>query len=128
MHINLNNSPGSILVVDDDAGIRTLLADYLTVCNYKMLTAADGREGLELLERHPEISAVILDWSMPVMNGAAFLQELPKATWHQNVPVMVVSAEPPMNRGDVRKVLRKPFQLEQLLRDLQSILPEPAPG
>lgn len=57
----------NILIVDDEADLRKLLADYFEVNGYAVVTAKDGSEALQRLEQQPDI--VLLDINMPEMNG-----------------------------------------------------------
>jgi signal transduction histidine kinase/CheY-like chemotaxis protein len=70
--------PGAaILVVDDDEAVRDVLKPMLEAAGYKVLTAADGREGVEVFRQHcDEISLVILDMTMPHMDGKAAFREM----------------------------------------------------
>jgi DNA-binding NtrC family response regulator len=79
----------TILVVDDDADTREVLKDRLESLGYRVLTAADGREGLEVLERHnPQL--VLLDVEMPGMNGLEVLKQIRRQ--EQNVTVVMITA------------------------------------
>jgi len=61
-----------VLIVDDNKIALIALEALLTKNGYEVLTASDGKQGLEVLERHPTCRAVISDWEMPVMNGIEF--------------------------------------------------------
>jgi DNA-binding NtrC family response regulator len=79
----------SILVVDDDPDIREVLADRLESLGYRVVTAANGMEGLEVLEReNPQL--VLLDVEMPGMNGLEMLGEIRKR--EQDTPVIMITA------------------------------------
>ena len=58
---------GSILVVDDSASDRLLIEHLLR--GYSVLTASDGLEAMRQIDEHEDISLIILDLNMPVMNG-----------------------------------------------------------
>jgi len=61
---------GTILVVDDEDGVREVAQTFLEKAGFKVLVASDGREGVEIFRSHSkEIIAVLLDMTMPVMNG-----------------------------------------------------------
>jgi len=80
----------SILVIDDEAGLRRSLCAYLEDRDFDVLEAANGREGLEMLERHVQsIEAVIVDLNMPVMDGYSFIQEAVQRT--RELPLIVLS-------------------------------------
>jgi PAS domain S-box-containing protein len=60
----------TILVADDDEGIRRMNRAALERFGYKVLLAADGDEAVKVFrDHHTEIAVVLLDWAMPVMNG-----------------------------------------------------------
>lgn len=77
-----------VLVVEDDADIAEILTLYLRGSGFSVLVAGNGKEGLDLLRAH-DISCVILDLMMPVMNGFTFIQEMRVFC---NAPVIVLSA------------------------------------
>jgi len=62
----------TILVVDDQSSVRTLLKDYLTSQGYRVVTANDGQEAL-FVARHEHPNLVLLDIMMPKMDGYQFL-------------------------------------------------------
>jgi sigma-B regulation protein RsbU (phosphoserine phosphatase) len=69
------SSHAEILVVDDDALSRTLLAQLLTTAGYKCLVCKDGSEALEIIHARPP-SLLLLDFDMPGLNGAEVLTRL----------------------------------------------------
>lgn len=114
----------SILVVDDDAAILSLLKDALTFEGYKVTTATNGQDALTQVERQqPDL--IILDVLMPVMDGAAFCAAL-RETEQKVVPVVALTAsfEPCLiqDRLGCKALLRKPFDLEHLLQIVQQQL------
>ncbi|MCZ6824409.1 MAG: PAS domain S-box protein [Gemmatimonadetes bacterium] len=80
----------TVLVVDDDAGVREYAQEILERSGLSVICAADGREAIEFFQRHSEeISAVLLDQSMPGMSGDDALDEILKI--RPNVPILLVS-------------------------------------
>jgi CheY-like chemotaxis protein len=68
---------GRVLVVDDEETVRAICVDMLEALGLEVLTAADGRDAVELFARHADtISHVILDLSMPNMDGMAAFTEI----------------------------------------------------
>ena len=91
-----------ILVVDDQALIRTMLSDLLTEAGYQVVTAADGEEGLALLKREAP-ALVILDKVMPRMGGTRFILESREAGLSRPPALIVYSsafAESPQEHAD----------------------------
>ncbi|MDQ3488285.1 MAG: ATP-binding protein [Acidobacteriota bacterium] len=116
----------TILVVDDEASIRRVTRQTLETHGYRVLTAADGREGLASYRANKgRIAAVITDLKMPVMDGASMIDEL--LALEPELPVIASSgfSTPPPDavRGRVRAMLAKPYSAETLLVTLREVLP-----
>ena len=77
-----------ILVIDDEEDIRIVLRQVLELEGHAVSVAADGREGLALLEREGA-DVVITDIIMPGIDGVATLQRIKES--HPNLPVIVIS-------------------------------------
>ena len=114
----------TILVVDDDAKIATLLQTYLEECGFGVHTVSNGQLCLDFLQRDTVIDAVVLDVMMPEMDGFATLQELRRTS---NIPVIMLTA-----RGDhtdrivglelgADDYLAKPFHPRELLARLKAL-------
>ena len=68
---------GTVLVVDDDEGVRDLIRETLCRANLTVLTASDGHEAVEIFRRHAdEIRAVVLDRTMPTVDGEEAFGEI----------------------------------------------------
>lgn len=105
----------SVLVVDDSEINRAVLGETFKQ-DYNILEAENGKEALKILsEKHSEISAVLLDIVMPVMDGFAFLEELTKTSLFSEIPVFLITAdtsEESMHRGynyGVMDIIEKPI-------------------
>ena len=82
---------GDVLIVDDEADMRRLARTALERNGWSVVEAVDGEEGLAIVARAvPRV--ILLDLSMPVMDGFAFLQELRRRPGCERVPVVVLSA------------------------------------
>jgi len=113
-----------ILVVDDDPEIRRLLADYLERNSFTPVTARDGREMHQMLERHA-IDLVVLDLNLPDCDGLTLCRDLRAQS---NLPVLMLTA-----RGEetdriigiemgADDYLVKPFSPRELLARIKTIL------
>jgi two-component system, chemotaxis family, chemotaxis protein CheY len=109
-----------LLIVDDDAAIRELLAQFLVLNGHIVDTAIHGRHALELLKRAvkpPKL--ILLDLVMPVLDGWGFLLERSKDPGLLMIPVLVMSATPGITAkakaAGAHTVLRKPFSPKDLL-------------
>ena len=113
-----------VLVVDDDAEIREIVATVLEEDGYRVDTASNGAEALRVAnESQPD--AVILDARMPVMDGWAFLERWRARPAKHRAPVLVISSardrRTALDRG-ARAYLSKPFDLETLETTLARVL------
>lgn len=80
-----------VLVVDDELDMRTFLTTLLETSGYKPLSAADGKEGMEVA-REKKPSVIILDVMMPNESGISMYRELKNDPVLKDVPVVMVSA------------------------------------
>lgn len=109
----------SLLVVDDDRGIRESLADVLGDEGFTVHTSADGHEALRFLRTHPPPRLILLDWMMPGCNGAQFRSEQLADPQLAQIPVVLLTAD--ARTEDKQRLLggvdfvSKPVRLEQLL-------------
>ncbi len=104
-----------VLVVEDDRGVRDLMADILSVEGFQVRTARDGLEGLLKL-RVLQPALLVLDIMMPDVGGLRVLDEL--AAEHAHIPVIVVTGKPQAadearQRLGPRNVFDKPFELDE---------------
>jgi CheY-like chemotaxis protein len=112
-------SSPTVLVVDDDPGIRESVTEVLTSEGYRVLEAPDGEEALLRLDGLEEGCVVLLDLAMPRMNGLELLSKLSRSERSQRFPVVVMSANAHPSELEFPQVvalLRKPFELDELLR------------
>jgi len=101
-------SPGdaTVLIVDDEVDIAMYLASVLEDAGMQVLTAHDGRDGLEKVAEHrPDL--ISLDLVMPGMSGMKMLRELRRDKQWARIPVIIVTAHArdPQVRGDLDDVL-----------------------
>lgn len=111
----------TILVIDDEAGIRKGLAQALETKNYKVLTAENGRDGLEQFKNNGEdILCILLDLTMPVMDGGETLKAIREVD--PAVPVIITSgydagdASFDIAADDFSAFLHKPFPVQVLFQ------------
>ncbi len=82
----------TILVADDSATMRMIVQATLTGGGWKVLTAGNGQEALEVAKSHP-VDLVVSDWNMPVMGGLQLIQGLREQEQYLDVPVLVLTTE-----------------------------------
>jgi len=121
--------PKKILIIEDDEDLHLLYRLYLQGESYQIFQARNGKEGLELAEqKNPDL--IILDMIMPVMDGEEFIQKFRFEKKIFDVPVIIASVNdkiPPhlIEKGKILKVLRKPFPIDVLLREIESVFKIP---
>lgn len=104
-----------VLVVDDDASIRELLATALEDDGYEVVPARNGEDALNVCARwRPDV--IVLDLMMPIMDGWTFAKRLRE---RDHIPIVVLSASNDLERHGktvgATDVIGKPFDLDQLL-------------
>ncbi len=120
-----------LLLIDDDPNLILLVKDYLEFRGYEVMTAENGREALEVLEKDlPDM--IICDVMMPEMDGYSLVQHVREDSRTSWIPVLFLSAKGQsqdrvkgLNTGaDVYMV--KPFEPEELVAQVESSLKQAA--
>ena len=117
------NSHRTVLVVDDDPGIREALRLIFEFEGWEVTCAANGIEGLRAVDQSPP-SLILLDLQMPVLDGAGFARALSERG--VRIPTVLITASP--DEGDVAvamgadAALAKPFDVQPLLDLAQSLM------
>ena len=83
----------TILIVDDSALNRMVLMEILGKENYTFLEAENGQQAVELLDCHPEVDLLLLDITMPEIDGFGVLEIMNQYHWIEETPVIMISAE-----------------------------------
>jgi DNA-binding response OmpR family regulator len=117
----------TVLVVDDDEGVRELLDATLRRAGLNVLLACDGREGVDIFRRHAdEIRAVVLDRTMPDVGGEDAFDEIRRI--RPDVRVMLISGYSEeraawhfIDKG-LDGFLHKPFEPKTLLERIRRII------
>lgn len=107
------------LVVDDSSTMRQMVSGYLKLQCFSVVEAGDGREGLKLLEQDSDISLVITDFHMPVMDGFHFVQEIRHRFDKRPLAIIGLSSQDDSDisvqfiKKGANDFLQKPFQQEE---------------
>ncbi|MDB9787117.1 response regulator [Bacteriovoracaceae bacterium] len=115
----------TILIVEDEEGIRMLLEDILSSFNARVLKACDGQEGIDMFKDN-EIDVVLSDVQMPRMTGIEMCEEIYRLD--ASVPVVLITAfgdaESMLSalRSRVFEFVSKPFQEEFVIKTVQNAL------
>lgn len=87
----LNYSPATILVVEDSSDTRNVLSFSLTKYGYKVVTAVNGQEAVEIaLRERPDL--ILMDLHMPLMDGLAATEQMREHEGLRKVPILAVTA------------------------------------
>ncbi|MFN8558970.1 MAG: response regulator [Dehalococcoidia bacterium] len=116
----------TVLVVDDNRGVRDALQIILEEEGYEVRTAADGAEALEAVQAQPP-DLLLIDLEMPVMNGWELRRRL--CALGVRTPTVVMTAGGAgrvIDECPVQGHLAKPFTVEELLQTVARIAPPPS--
>lgn len=122
--------PADVLVVDDDADVRSVICEIVASVGLNVIEAADGRLGYQLAkDRKPKL--ILLDMEMPVFSGLAALEGLKADEATRGIPVVMVTGQQTPAHVDqaVRRgaagYLPKPVDMKRLLRKVAEYMPLP---
>src|SRR5262249_40294450 len=113
-----------VLVVDDDAAIREILAIVLTQHAFVVHTVPDGASALALLQT-AHVDVILVDWQMPGLSGLEMALEVYKTK--PCIPMALITGTPlalqpaPLRHAGIRRVFAKPFDLEAVVAWLQAL-------
>lgn len=118
-----------VLVIDDDAALRSVFARVLTREGYVVQVAATAEEALgQVARERPD--AILLDLKMPLINGVGFLYRLRENPANQDIPVALITGESALDEATVNDLLalsarvwHKPLSLDDLRRVARTLLP-----
>jgi len=114
-----------VLVVDDEAAIREILATVLEQYGFAVHTVPDGASALALLQTMP-VDVILVDWQMPGISGLEMALEVHKTK--PSIPMALITGTPmalqpaPLRQAGISRVFAKPFDLEALVAWLQALL------
>jgi PAS domain S-box-containing protein len=122
-----SNADRTILIVEDEDILRTMLENILKNFRFSVFTAQNGKEGVEVFKNNKDkISAVILDMKMPVMNGKEAFLEMKKID--ESVKVLISTgygsneeAQEILDLG-AKELLTKPYHMKELVDKLKKLL------
>ena len=121
-----------ILVIDDDAMVRSVVVDYLKVFGFTAITeASSGEHALRIVrDESQRIDFVISDWEMPDINGITILQALRKTPCRENTPFIMITSQSPRERQKIEWARKwrvsgyivKPFRGRLLREKIWSVM------
>jgi two-component system, cell cycle sensor histidine kinase and response regulator CckA len=109
----------TVLVVEDQAEVRSVLARVLCSEGYRVLEASDGVEAMEVITAEHEIDLVLSDIVMPRMDGMQLAKNLASST-----PILLMTGDPQRRWDDhvAAPLLQKPFTPETLCAEVRRAL------
>ena len=121
----------TVLIVEDEFAIAELLEMVMTDEGYRVLTAANGRQGLQCLAEGPHPDLVLSDYMMPILDGAEMLRAMQATELQRDIPCIVMSSIPGATvQEPIRNYaafVRKPFQLAAMIELVATIFVAPRP-
>ncbi len=118
-----------VLVVDDSALIHQMYKMVLMRYRCEIVDAMNGQDGLDKLEKNPDVNLILLDINMPVMNGIEFIKKVKALQPYEAIPIVMVSTEGKEEdtlRGlalGAKGYVKKPFQPSDLHAIIERIYP-----
>jgi len=115
----------TVLVIDDDERVRTLLRDILRFAGYQVIEASDGKSGMRYLEKG-EFDMVLTDLGMPEMNGWEVVKMIKKET--PQTPVVLITGwgtnldEEKVKESGVDGIIGKPFQVNEVIEAVEQFI------
>ena len=116
----------SVLVVDDDAGIREILSDMLAMSGYEVQTSPDGFSALEAMNGH-EFDLIITDLGMPGMSGLELAANVHQT--NPELPIAMITGwgiqlnDAEIQQKGIKSITAKPFRISEMRRVVEELLP-----
>lgn len=126
-HSNETQAP-TILIIENETSNRILIERVLSTRGYRCLSASNGLEALNLLERE-RVNLILTDLSMPVMDGYRTTRLIRERPGLERVPIVAVTAYAQSDENEAalqigcNEYLTKPFKPRQLLEVVERLLP-----
>ncbi|HET8802434.1 MAG TPA: phosphate regulon transcriptional regulator PhoB [Marinobacter sp.] len=122
----------TVLIVDDEAPIREMIAVALEMADYDYIEAADAREAHALIvDKHPDL--VLLDWMLPGTSGVELARRLKKEEATADIPIIMLTAKVEEDNkiqgldAGADDYITKPFSPRELVARLKAVLRRATP-
>ncbi len=119
-----------ILSADDSSMIRRVIRGAVEMVGHELLEAKDGKEALEVLEKHQDIGLILLDWNMPNLDGLSVLKAVKADSRISHIPVVMVTTEVERSKvveaikAGAKNYVMKPFAQSDLVSKIMETLTE----
>jgi len=117
-----------ILVVDDSSMIRLIVSKAAKKAGYDVVEAINGQEGIDSLLKHDDISLILCDINMPIMDGLTMVKNIKEYENLKYIPVVMLTTETDesfKNRGrelGVKAWMVKPFNEKTFLKAMMKLI------
>lgn len=113
------NSHKKILIIEDNKDISSALNDVLCDVGHEIEIASNGKDGLDHLINRNLPDLILLDFSLPIMNGLEFRKRQLEIPYLAKIPVVLMSADAYVKQrshsAQITHFIKKPFELQELL-------------
>jgi two-component system chemotaxis response regulator CheY len=115
-----------ILVIDDSSAIRKAIRRILEPLEYDVVEAEDGAKALEAVHANPDLTAILCDIDMPVMDGLTFLEQLRKSGGSAPPPIIMCTTHTAFEKIQMAitlgasEYIMKPFDAEIITSKLEA--------
>jgi two-component system chemotaxis response regulator CheY len=118
----------TILIADDSESIRVVVGLALREAGFTVIVAKDGQDALDLLKQNEQVSLIISDLNMPILDGILFLKEVRKLDKFKYLPFLILTTESQdskkteaKNAGATGWII-KPFVKEKLIAVVNKVI------
>ncbi len=124
----ISNAKVRVLLVDDSAAMREMVAFTLKGAGYEVFQATDGVEAVAFVNANPVVNLVITDINMPNMDGLTLIRELRGLPAYRFVPILTLTTEDSADKKQLGKAagatgwIVKPFDPDILLQTVRRVL------
>jgi CheY-like chemotaxis protein len=120
-----------ILIVDDEEDTARAVTEMLAPAGFAVGHASNGLAGLEYLRTHGPPAMILLDWSMPLMDGPEMMEKLQADPLWRSIPVVLFTADPDAKKRAVQiraaGYLKKPCAAFDLMTMVDNTVRHPSP-
>jgi CheY-like chemotaxis protein len=126
---NKARTQATILVIENDRNNRILIEQQLCIGGYNAVSAMNGQEALELLDRGVQVDMVLTDLSMPVLDGYQATQLIRERAGYKDLPIVAITGyamsqdKASALAAGCNEYLTKPFRQSELLEVVARLLP-----
>ncbi len=123
-----SNAKVRVLLVDDSAAMREMVAFTLKGAGYEVFQATDGVEALAFVNGNPVVNLVITDINMPNMDGLTLIRELRGLPAYRFIPILTLTTEDSADKKQLGRAagatgwIVKPFDPDILLQTVRRVL------